>query len=106
MRQERKSRHCSRAQPHWQLRWPTIRHSRPALLDRLLHHSHIVQIAGESYRLRDKRKARIREGHGVSNRCLGGSNLLRRFARGGRNSIGVTAGEDSLPQHHAERPNL
>jgi len=28
-----------------------------ALLDRLLHHAHIVQIAGESYRLRDKRKA-------------------------------------------------
>jgi len=28
-----------------------------ALLDRLLHHSHIVQIGGESYRLKDKRKA-------------------------------------------------
>lgn len=28
-----------------------------ALLDRLLHHAHIVQIAGESYRLRNKRKA-------------------------------------------------
>lgn len=28
-----------------------------AMLDRLLHHSHIVQIAGESYRLRDKRRA-------------------------------------------------
>lgn len=28
-----------------------------ALLDRLLHHSHIVQITGESYRLKDKRKA-------------------------------------------------
>lgn len=28
-----------------------------AMLDRLLHHAHIVQIAGESYRLRDKRKA-------------------------------------------------
>lgn len=28
-----------------------------ALLDRLLHHSHIVQISGESYRLKDKRKA-------------------------------------------------
>jgi len=25
-------------------------------LDRLPHHSHIVQIAGESYRLKDKRK--------------------------------------------------
>lgn len=28
-----------------------------ALLDRLLHHAHIVQIVGESYRLKDKRKA-------------------------------------------------
>lgn len=28
-----------------------------AMLDRLLHHGHIVQIAGESYRLKDKRKA-------------------------------------------------
>jgi hypothetical protein len=28
-----------------------------ALLDRLLHLAHIMQIAGESYRLKDKRKA-------------------------------------------------
>jgi DNA replication protein DnaC len=28
-----------------------------AILDRLLHHAHIVQITGESYRLKDKRKA-------------------------------------------------
>jgi DNA replication protein DnaC len=28
-----------------------------AMLDRLLHHAHIVQIAGKSYRLKDKRKA-------------------------------------------------
>jgi DNA replication protein DnaC len=28
-----------------------------AMLDRLLHHAHIVQIAGQSYRLKDKRKA-------------------------------------------------
>jgi len=28
-----------------------------ALLDRLLHHAHIVQICGDSYRLKDKRKA-------------------------------------------------
>ena len=28
-----------------------------ALLHRLLHHAHIVRIAGESYRLKDKRKA-------------------------------------------------
>ena len=30
-----------------------------ALLDRLLHHSHMIQIKGESYRLREKRKAGI-----------------------------------------------
>lgn len=28
-----------------------------ALLDRLLHHAHIVQITGESYQLKDKPKA-------------------------------------------------
>src|SRR5512145_2630453 len=28
-----------------------------ALLDRLLHYAHVVQISGESYRLKDKRKA-------------------------------------------------
>ena len=28
-----------------------------ALLDRLLHHAHVVAIQGESYRLKDKRKA-------------------------------------------------
>ena len=40
-----------------------------ALLDRLLHHAHIVQISGESYRLKDKRRAgNIREGaqHGFT----------------------------------------
>jgi DNA replication protein DnaC len=30
-----------------------------AMLDRLLHHSHLIQIKGESYRLRDKRKAGV-----------------------------------------------
>jgi len=30
-----------------------------ALLDRLLHHSHIVQISGESYRLKGKNAAGI-----------------------------------------------
>ncbi|MFP3434277.1 ATP-binding protein, partial [Paraburkholderia sp. SIMBA_061] len=28
-----------------------------AMLDRLLHHAHVVAIQGESYRLRDKRRA-------------------------------------------------
>ncbi len=30
-----------------------------AMLDRLLHHAHVIQIRGESYRLRDKRKAGV-----------------------------------------------
>ena len=28
-----------------------------AMLDRILHHSHIVQIKGESYRLKEKKQA-------------------------------------------------
>ena len=28
-----------------------------AILDRLLHHSHVLNICGESYRLREKRQA-------------------------------------------------
>ena len=31
-----------------------------AILDRLLHHSHVVTIRGDSYRLREKRRARSR----------------------------------------------
>ena len=30
-----------------------------ALLDRILYHSHVIQIKGDSYRLKDKRKAGI-----------------------------------------------
>ncbi|MFN7095160.1 MAG: ATP-binding protein, partial [Burkholderiales bacterium] len=30
-----------------------------AMLDRLLHHSHLIQIQGDSYRLKEKRKAGI-----------------------------------------------
>jgi len=30
-----------------------------AMLDRILHHSHVIQIKGESYRLKDKRKAGV-----------------------------------------------
>ncbi|GCL20488.1 IS100 transposase [Escherichia coli] len=30
-----------------------------AMLDRILHHSHVVQIKAENYRLRQKRKARV-----------------------------------------------
>ncbi len=34
-----------------------------ALLDRLLHHGHIVSIHGDSYRLKDKRKAGMSRGN-------------------------------------------
>lgn len=30
-----------------------------AMLDRILHHSHVVQIKGENYRLKQKRKAGV-----------------------------------------------
>jgi DNA replication protein DnaC len=30
-----------------------------AMLDRILHHAHVVQIKGDSYRLKEKRKAGI-----------------------------------------------
>jgi hypothetical protein len=31
-----------------------------AILDRLLHHAHVVMVSGESYRLRERRKAGIK----------------------------------------------
>jgi len=31
-----------------------------AILDRLMHHSHVVTIRGDSYRLREKRRAGLR----------------------------------------------
>ncbi len=34
-----------------------------AMLDRLLHHAHIVQIRGESYRLREKRRSGLLRAH-------------------------------------------
>ncbi|QGT77611.1 AAA family ATPase [Guyparkeria halophila] len=42
-----------------------------ALLDRLLHHAHIVQIQGESYRLRNKRKAGTVTGPTIENQAQG-----------------------------------
>ena len=38
-----------------------------ALLDRLLHHAHIAQISGESYRLKDKKHAGIAPPHAMTN---------------------------------------
>ena len=35
----------------------------PAVLDRLLHHSHVLNIRGESYRLKDKRQAGLFASH-------------------------------------------
>ena len=34
-----------------------------AILDRLLHHSHVINIRGESYRLKDKRQSRPLTSH-------------------------------------------
>ncbi|MCO5101108.1 MAG: ATP-binding protein [Burkholderiaceae bacterium] len=51
---------CSRATrrfAQWAERWADDQTLTAALLDRLLHHAHIVQISGESYRLREKRRA-------------------------------------------------
>jgi DNA replication protein DnaC len=48
-----------------------------AMLDRLLHHSHLIQIQGESYRLKEKRKAGLLSSltkHDVTNQ-VGGSVL-------------------------------
>lgn len=33
-----------------------------AILDRLLHHSHVINIRGESYRLREKKRAGLFSG--------------------------------------------
>jgi hypothetical protein len=37
-----------------------------ALLDRLLHHAHVITIKGDSYRLKDKRKAGLLEAKSVT----------------------------------------
>ncbi len=38
-----------------------------AILDRLLHHSHVLNIRGESYRLKDKRQAGLLTSHQLLN---------------------------------------
>jgi DNA replication protein DnaC len=38
-----------------------------AMLDRILHHSHVIQIKGDSYRLKDKRKAGIIKPEPINN---------------------------------------
>jgi DNA replication protein DnaC len=42
---------------HWAGNFADDQTLTAAMLDRLLHHAHIVQITGESYRLKDKRRA-------------------------------------------------
>jgi DNA replication protein DnaC len=45
-----------------------------ALLDRLLHHAHVITIKGESYRLKDKRKAGLLEAKAGSQKAGVGQN--------------------------------
>ena len=47
--------------------WPYDRDSATAILDRLLHHSHVLNIRGESYRLKDKRHAGLLTSHQLLN---------------------------------------
>ena len=42
-----------------------------AILDRLLHHSHTINIKGESYRLKEKRKAGVWTQSAVEPACGG-----------------------------------
>ena len=42
-----------------------------AVLDRLLHHSHVLNIRGESYRLKDKRQAGLLTSHQLLNASPG-----------------------------------
>jgi hypothetical protein len=41
-----------------------------AILDRLLHHSHVVTIRGDSYRLREKRRAVLLQKDGPSSNLV------------------------------------
>jgi hypothetical protein len=48
------------------------------ILDRLLHHSHVITIRGESYRLREKRRSGLLPDHCASNHTrLTGANGKR-----------------------------
>jgi hypothetical protein len=42
-----------------------------ALLDRLLHHAHVITIRGDSYRLKDRRKAGLLEAKTVTSEKAG-----------------------------------
>uniref|UniRef100_UPI001E3FFC7C IS21-like element helper ATPase IstB n=3 Tax=Ralstonia solanacearum TaxID=305 RepID=UPI001E3FFC7C len=66
-----------------------------AMLDRLLHHAHIVQISGESYRLKDKREGRAnvdagkRESSRVTQDPGWVSFTSAKHRKAGQNSVGV-----------------
>lgn len=57
------------------------------MLDRLLHQAHIVQISGESYRLKDKRKAGTLRASKTS--CSQGRVGQFYFGEGGQNYFGI-----------------
>ena len=48
-----------------------------AVLDRLLHHSHMLNIRGESYRLREKRQAGLFSSHQVAGMGSGEASTIR-----------------------------
>src|SRR4029077_3537913 len=61
-----------------------------ALLDRLLHHAHVIMIKGESYRLKDKKKGGVDRDEGHTGKERGGSKLNRQNRRNlGHVKIGV-----------------
>ena len=51
-----------------------------AVLDRLLHHSHILNIRGESYRLKEKRQAGLFTSHHVLSTTPDGQTTTDRIA--------------------------
>src|SRR2546423_14018976 len=62
-----------------------------AMLDRLLHHSTVVSIQGESYRLKDKRRAGLLESADRSGRGAG-SDMNYGLLRRGHRSHGADGG--------------
>jgi DNA replication protein DnaC len=47
-----------------QINRPTLLVVATAILDRLLHHSHVITIRGDSYRLKEKRRSGLARGVG------------------------------------------
>src|SRR5512147_2065112 len=82
-----------------------------AMLDRLLHHSTVVPIQGESYRLKDKRRAGLlkppavekRAVIGMSRACPGGCTGTSRAPLRQTNE-GRSAGARAPPNHYLDKP--